>query len=150
MKKRLLEEESMSKATKAGMLWVATMLCVLMPSGVLAQSQLSKRNMVSVAALLDPSNPLYGEKIMVFGYFMKTGSDTAYMYGRVCVDRESMKKGFSPNCLGVTFSKRLGGMADFANERYVQIVGVLVPENILSSYPGRMTGVSRIERFETR
>lgn len=127
--------------------FAALLLCAAMPFCVAAQSGLSKRNMVSVAPLLDPANPLYGQHVMVFGYFATSGSDTAYLYGRVCLDRESMKRGFSPNCLGVTLPKTLTGMATFANERFVQIVGRLVPEDILSSYPGRLTEVTRIERY---
>lgn len=129
---------------------LSVLLAFAIPPSASAEGVLTKRNMVSVAALLDPSNPLHGHEVMVFGYFTKTGSDTAAMHGRICIDRESMKRGYSPNCLAVSFPTSLGGMASFADERYVQIVGVVVPENILSSYPGRLTQVTRIERYQAQ
>lgn len=131
-------------------IFVVAAVLLTAPASLIGQTRALKGDRVSVAALLDPSSALYGRRLIVFGYYRDQGSDTAHHFGRLCVDRESMERGYHPNCVLVEAPKGLSRMSRWVDGRYVQVVGTASSENILSAFPGRLVDVTRIERYETR
>jgi len=108
-----------------------------------------KRKVVPVGALLDPNSSHYGKELIVYGYFKVLGSEAGKNYGSLCIDREASKNNYYPFCITVIFSSKFKISAKAANGKFVLVQGIAEVESILSTYPGSLTDVSRIERFES-